>query len=59
MGKTLENRLSGIEARMYKDLKKLIGSADDFKFMRTIVDSIVDAKPLDSSNNAASIISGG
>ena len=59
MGKTLENRLSGIEARMYKDLKGLIGSADDFKFMRTIVDSIVDAKPLDSSNNAASIISGG
>ncbi|KJA24910.1 hypothetical protein HYPSUDRAFT_65218 [Hypholoma sublateritium FD-334 SS-4] len=59
MGKQLENRLSGIEARMYKDLKCLIANVDDFKYMRTIVDSIVDAKPLDSNNNAASIVSGG
>ncbi|KAH9477116.1 Guanine nucleotide exchange factor LTE1 [Psilocybe cubensis] len=53
------NRIGVFEARVFKDLKIFITVADHFKFMRQIVDSIVDAKPLEGSSHAASVISGG
>ncbi|PPQ80324.1 hypothetical protein CVT25_003607 [Psilocybe cyanescens] len=53
------NRIGVFEARVFKDLKLFITVADNFKFMRQIVDSIVDAKPLEGSSHAASVISGG
>lgn len=52
------SRIGIFEARVFKDLKIFITVADNFKFMRQIVDSIVDAKPLEGSSHA-SVVSGG
>ena len=52
-------KIGGREARILKDLKQFTNNGGDFKFMRQIVDSIVDSKPLESSVHAASVVSGG
>ena len=51
------NRISTKEARMYKDLKQFTANIDDFKFMRQVVDSIVDVEPLDTNSHPTSVIS--
>lgn len=53
------SRIGSYENRMFRDLKQFTSNAGDFKFMRQIVDSIVDSKPLESSHHAASVVSGG
>ncbi|KAF5376065.1 hypothetical protein D9615_007684 [Tricholomella constricta] len=47
------------ENRMFKDLKLFTTNVDDFKYIRQTVASIVEAKPLDASSHAASVVSGG
>ncbi|KAF8064023.1 hypothetical protein FPV67DRAFT_1671776 [Lyophyllum atratum] len=47
------------ENRMFKDLKVFTASFEDFKHIRQAVADIVDAKPLDASSHAASVVSGG
>jgi hypothetical protein len=42
---------------MYRDLKQFTANIDDFKFMRQVVDSIVDAKPLGTNSHPASVVS--
>ena len=44
---------------MYRDLKQFTANTDDFKFMRQVVESIVDAKPLETNSRSASVVSGG
>ena len=52
------HRIGNFEARMYRDLKQFTANTDDFKFMRQVVDSIVDAKPLETNSHSASVVSG-
>ncbi|KAF8970688.1 hypothetical protein BDZ97DRAFT_1694461 [Flammula alnicola] len=52
------SRIGIFESRMYRDLKQFTSNVDDFKFMRQVIDSIVDSKPLENSNHAASVVSG-
>jgi len=52
------SRLSIHENRMFRDLKHFTAVADDFKFMRQVIDSIVDAKPVEGSART-SVVSGG
>ena len=59
MHKTGWSRLSVYETRMFRDLKLFTAIKDDFKFMRQATDAIVDAKPLESSSQAPSVVSGG
>jgi GDP/GTP exchange factor required for growth at low temperature len=47
------------ENRMFKDLKIFTTNSEDFKYIRQVVESIVDAKPLDANTHAASVVSGG
>jgi Gdp/GTP exchange factor required for growth at low temperatures len=42
---------------MYRDLKQFTTNIDDFKFMRKVVDSMVDAEPLDTNSHPASVVS--
>ena len=42
---------------MYRDLKQFTTNIDDFKFMRQVVDSMVDAEPLDTNSHPASVVS--
>ena len=51
------NRINTKEARMYKDLKQFTANIDDFKFMRQVVDSIVDVEPLDTNSHPTSVVS--
>jgi GDP/GTP exchange factor required for growth at low temperature len=51
------NRISTKEARMYRDLKQFTANIDDFKFMRQVVDSIVDVEPLDTNSHPTSVVS--
>lgn len=44
---------------MFKDLKVFSSHSEDFKYIREVVASIVDVKPLDSASHAPSVISGG
>ena len=44
---------------MFRDLKHFTAVADDFKFMRQVIDSIVDAKPVEDGAHSASVVSGG
>lgn len=37
------HRIGASETRMLRDLKKFTANTDDFKFMRNVVDSIVNA----------------
>lgn len=53
------SRLSIHENRMFRDLKHFTAVADDFKFMRQVIDSIVDAKPVEGSARTSSVVSGG
>ncbi|KAJ3509621.1 hypothetical protein NLJ89_g5128 [Agrocybe chaxingu] len=53
------SRIGTFESRMYRDLKQFTTNIDHFKFMRQVVDSIVDAKPLESGSHASSVVSGG
>ncbi|KAF8889083.1 hypothetical protein BD779DRAFT_1672040 [Infundibulicybe gibba] len=53
------NRLTAWENRMFKDLKIYTTNQDDFKYIRQTVDAIVDAKPIDRSSHATSVVSGG
>ncbi|GLB44214.1 putative rasGEF domain containing protein [Lyophyllum shimeji] len=53
------NRVGIWENRMLKDLKVFASNAEDFKHIRNAVADIVDAKPLDASSHAASVVSGG
>lgn len=53
------SRISIHENRMYRDLKHFTAVADDFKFMRQVIDSIVDAKPVEGSGRASSVVSAG
>ncbi|TFK36540.1 hypothetical protein BDQ12DRAFT_686594 [Crucibulum laeve] len=59
MKRSAWNRIGAFESRAFRDLKKFVAGTDDFKIMRDIVDSIADAKPLDGSSHAASVVSGG
>lgn len=48
------------ENRMFRDLKQFTTPNDNFKFMRQVVDSIVDAKPLEGHHShTPSVVSGG
>ena len=51
------NRINTKEARMYRDLKQFTANIDDFKFMRQVVDSIVDVEPLDTNSHSTSVVS--
>ena len=51
------NRISSKEARMYKDLKQFTANIDDFRFMRQVVESIVDVEPLDTNSHPTSVVS--
>ena len=51
------NRINHKEARMFKDLKQFTANIDDFKFMRQVVDSIVDVEPLDTNSHPTSVVS--
>ena len=51
------NRINTKEARMYRDLKQFTANIDDFKFMRQVVDSIVDVEPLDTNSHPTSVVS--
>ena len=42
---------------MYRDLKQFTANIDDFKFMRQVVDSIVDVEPLDTNSHPTSVVS--
>jgi len=42
---------------MYRDLKQFTANVDDFKFMRQVVDSIVDVEPLDTNSHPTSVVS--
>ena len=42
---------------MYRDLRQFTANIDDFKFMRQVVDSIVDVDPLDTNSYATSVVS--
>lgn len=53
------SRIPMFENRVYRDLKQFTVPGDDFKFVRQVIDSIVDRKPLDESTRAASVISTG
>ncbi|KDR78279.1 hypothetical protein GALMADRAFT_245373 [Galerina marginata CBS 339.88] len=53
------SRIGTFENRMFRDLKQFTKPDDNFKFMRQVVDSIVDAKPLETSSHAPSVVSGG
>ncbi|KAG6844232.1 hypothetical protein H0H87_008645 [Tephrocybe sp. NHM501043] len=53
------SRVGFWENRMFRDLKVFASSADDFKYIRQIVTSIVDAKSLDVNSHTASVASGG
>src|SRR5687767_12487770 len=48
------NRVGIWENRMLKDLKLFASHKDDFKYLRQVVASIVDVKPLDMSSHAPS-----
>ena len=49
------NRIGSSETRMFRDLKQFTANIDDFKFMRQVVDSIVDAKPVGTNSHPASV----
>ncbi|KAF8630266.1 hypothetical protein AX17_005452 [Amanita inopinata Kibby_2008] len=51
------NRVGRREHRMFNDFRQLISNVDDFRYMRRVIDSIVDSKPLDDTS--ASVVSGG
>lgn len=51
-------RLSDFENRIFRDLQQFTSKQDDFRIMRQVVESTVDAKPLDSNSRTPSIISG-
>jgi GDP/GTP exchange factor required for growth at low temperature len=53
------NRVGMWETRVFNDLKVYTSNADDFLYIRRAVDAIADAKPLDVSSRAASIVSAG
>lgn len=59
MRKSAWNRVGLWENRMFKDLKIFTTNSEDFKYIRQVVESIVDAKPLDANTHAASVVSGG
>ncbi|KAG6866328.1 hypothetical protein C0991_005795 [Blastosporella zonata] len=59
MKRTGWNRVGITEIRMFRDLKVFATNADDFKYIRQTVTSIVDAKPLDVNSHAASVVSCG
>lgn len=52
------NRIGMWEKRMFNDLRSFITNSEDFKFIRHAVESIVDAKPLETGSHA-SVVSGG
>jgi GDP/GTP exchange factor required for growth at low temperature len=51
------NRVGMWEIRMLNDLKVYTSHSDDFMHVRRTVDAIADAKPLDVSSRAASVVS--
>ncbi|KAL0952471.1 hypothetical protein HGRIS_006737 [Hohenbuehelia grisea] len=53
----IPNRMNPQDVRMLNDLKEFTTPLDDFKYIRTAIDSIADNKPLESSSHAPSIIS--
>ena len=53
------SRITRREHRMFTNFQQFIANVDDFKFMRNAVDSIVQAKPLEDSSHAPSVVSGG
>lgn len=59
MRKSAWSRVGLWENRMFKDLKIFTTNSEDFKYIRQVVESIVDAKPLDANTHAASVVSGG
>ncbi|PPR05048.1 hypothetical protein CVT24_010195 [Panaeolus cyanescens] len=52
-------KLGAVEERMLRALKQVTSSLDDFKFIREVVEAIVDSKPLDNSSHPPSVVSGG
>jgi GDP/GTP exchange factor required for growth at low temperature len=59
MGRVGWNKLASFESRVFKILKDFTTNADEFKFIRKLVESIVESKPLENSSRAASVVSGG
>ena len=53
------NKLPSFEARVFKILKDFTTNTDEFKFIRKLVESIVESKPLENGSRAASVVSGG
>lgn len=53
------NKLPSFETRVFKILKDFTTNADEFKFIRKLVESIVESKPLENGSRAASVVSGG
>ncbi|EAU87807.1 hypothetical protein CC1G_09426 [Coprinopsis cinerea okayama7 len=58
MRKVSWSKVGTFETRVFRNLKTFVSSADGFAHIRRAVESIVDAKPMESSSHASSIISG-
>ena len=44
--------VSGFETRVYRDLKIFVSGSSDFALIRSAVDAIVEAKPLDGNSTS-------
>lgn len=53
------NKVPTFETRVFKILKDFTTNADEFKFIRKLVESIVESKPFENGSRAASVVSGG
>ena len=51
------SRVGIFETRMFKDLKMFTSNADDFMYIRQVVESIVDPKNAEASSHATSVVS--
>jgi Gdp/GTP exchange factor required for growth at low temperatures len=58
MRRSAWSRVGIFETRMFKDLKVFTSNANDFMYIRQVVESIVDPKNVDASSRAASVVSG-
>ncbi|THV03486.1 ras GEF [Dendrothele bispora CBS 962.96] len=52
------SRLTLWESRMFADFKAYISNVNNYEYIRHAVDAIADAKPLNSTNHTASVVSG-
>lgn len=59
MGRPAWNRIGTFEARAFRDLKAFISSADDFKFIRQQIETVIEAKQIDTTTSHTSVASAG